>query len=95
MSSSQPIICVPKQTHRVFFFAELTEFAAALSKFSPPKQCSRNGIPPVSENDATQNPLRGPLGGAVFVVRSLDLQKPWPSTERKAKIREQKKKAKK
>ena len=30
------------------FFAELTEFAAELSEFSPPKQYSRNSIPPVS-----------------------------------------------
>ena len=45
--SSQPIICVPKRTHRVFV-AELTEFAAELSEFSPLKQYSRNSIPPVS-----------------------------------------------
>ena len=54
MSSAQPIICVPKRTHRVFFlFAELSEFAVyynsvRLSEFSSPKQYSRNSIPPVS-----------------------------------------------
>ena len=31
VSSSRPIICVPKRIHRVFF-AELTEFAAELSE---------------------------------------------------------------
>ena len=46
VSSSQPIICVPKRTHRVL--AELAEFATELSEFSPPKQYSRNSIPPVS-----------------------------------------------
>ena len=47
VSSSQPIICVTKRTH--FFFTELTEFAqnsVRLSEFSPPKQYSRNSIPP-------------------------------------------------
>ena len=48
-SSSQPIICVPDRTHRVFV-AELAEFAAELSEFSLPKQYSRrNSIPPVSQ----------------------------------------------
>ena len=32
MSSSQPVICVTKRTHRVF--AELTEFAAELTEFA-------------------------------------------------------------
>ena len=39
VSSSQPTVCVPKWTHRVF--AELTEFGAELCEFSLPKQCSR------------------------------------------------------
>ena len=30
------------------FLAELTEFAAELSEFSPPKEYSRNSIPPDS-----------------------------------------------
>ena len=46
MRSSQPIICVPKRTHRIF--AELTEFAAELIDFFHPKQYSRNSILPVS-----------------------------------------------
>ena len=41
VSSSQPISCVPKRTHGFSQNAEL-------SKFSLPKQCSRNSIPPVS-----------------------------------------------
>ena len=45
VSSSQPIICVPKRTHRVFR-AEL--IAVELSEFSLPKQYSRSNIPPVS-----------------------------------------------
>ena len=36
------------QSELTEFFAELTEFAAELSEFSPPKQHSRNSIPPVS-----------------------------------------------
>ena len=47
MSSSRPIICVQKRTHRVFF-SELTGFAAELREFSLPKQYFRNSIPPVS-----------------------------------------------
>ena len=39
VSSFQPIVCVPKRTHRIF--AELTELAAELSEFSLPKQYSR------------------------------------------------------
>ena len=54
-SSSQPIICVTKRTHRVVFFAELTEFAAELSEaqwvlFSETvlaEQCSARFLPPV------------------------------------------------
>ena len=33
MSSSQPIVCVAKPTHR-FLFAELTEFAAEVSEWN-------------------------------------------------------------
>ena len=47
VSSSRPIICVCKH-ELTESFAELTEFAAELSEFSPPKQYSRNSIPPVS-----------------------------------------------
>ena len=36
------------QSELTEFLAELTEFAAELSEFSPPKQYSRNSIPPVS-----------------------------------------------
>ena len=35
------------------FLAELTEFAAELSEFSPPKQYSRNSIPPDSYCQST------------------------------------------
>ena len=42
MSSSQPIICVQKQTRRVFC-GELTEFVPKLSAFSPPKQVHFSG----------------------------------------------------
>ena len=44
MSSSQPIICVPKRTHRVF----RRTHRVCPKTFSPPKQYSRNSIPPVS-----------------------------------------------
>ena len=43
MSSSQPIIGVPKRTHRV-----LPQNSVSFSEFSLPKQYSRNSIPPVS-----------------------------------------------
>ena len=39
------------------FLAELTEFAAELSEFSPPKQYSRNSIPPVPQRDRVLSPL--------------------------------------
>ena len=39
------IVCQGELTESL---AELTEFAAELSEFSPPRQCSRNSIPPVS-----------------------------------------------
>ena len=36
------------------FLAELTEFAAELSEFSPPKQYSRNSIPPVPQKGCSR-----------------------------------------
>ena len=57
VSSSQPIICVPKRTHQVFF-AELTEFGAGLSGFHLPKQYSRNSIPPPLPRFPYTNPNR-------------------------------------
>ena len=43
-------LCVPKRTHRVFprTRASLPQNSVRLSEFSPPKQYSRNSIPPVS-----------------------------------------------
>ena len=49
LSSFQPLICVLKRTHRVFF-AELNEFGEELSEFFLPKQCSRSSIPAISQN---------------------------------------------
>ena len=46
VTSSRPIICAQSKLSESF--AKLTELAAELSEFSPPKQCSRNSIPPVS-----------------------------------------------
>ena len=50
VSSSQPLICVPKRTHRVFSqnSPSLPQNSVRLSEFSSPKQYSRNSIPPVS-----------------------------------------------
>ena len=50
VSSFQPINCVSKRTHRVFSqnSPSLTQNSVRLSEFSPPKQYSRNSIPPVS-----------------------------------------------
>ena len=50
VSSSQPIICVPKRTHRVFLqnSPSLPQNSVRLSEFPSPKQYSRNIIPPVS-----------------------------------------------
>ena len=39
------------------FLAELTEFAAELSEFSPPKQYSRNSIPPDSYDWHAGSPI--------------------------------------
>ena len=43
-----PSLCFMCQSELTEFLAELTEFASELSEFSPPKQYSRNSIPPVS-----------------------------------------------
>ena len=40
-------LCAKANSELTEFLAELTEFAAELSEFSPPKQYSRNSIPPV------------------------------------------------
>ena len=50
VSSSQPNICVPKRTHRVFSqnSPSLPQNSVTLSEFSPLRQYSRNSIPPVS-----------------------------------------------
>ena len=51
VSSSQPIICVPKRTHRVFRRTHRVcrkTNSVRLSEFSSFKQYSRNSIPPVS-----------------------------------------------
>ena len=47
VSSSQPTVCVPKQTHRVFRRTDRVRCRNSVS-FSLPKQYSRNSIPPVS-----------------------------------------------
>ena len=49
VSSFQPIICVPRRTHRVFRRTHRV-CAPKLSEFSSPKQYSRNSIPPVSSD---------------------------------------------
>ena len=53
VSSSQPIICVPKRTHRVFSqnSPSLPQNSVRLSEFSSPKQYCRNSIPPVSKKN--------------------------------------------
>ena len=50
VSSSQPFLCVPKRTHRVFLqnSPSLPQNSVRLREFSSPKQYSRNSIPPVS-----------------------------------------------
>ena len=50
VSSAQPIICVPKRTHRVFSqnSPSLPQNSVRLGEFTPPEQYSRNSIPPVS-----------------------------------------------
>ena len=56
VSSSQPVICVPKRTHRVFFSQKspsLPRNSVRLSEFSSPKQYSRNSVPPVSYKPVT------------------------------------------
>ena len=60
MSAFGPFICGSKGTHRVFFLAELTEFAAELTEFSLPKQYSRNSIPPVFPNFRTAKSTHHP-----------------------------------
>ena len=52
VSSSQPIICVPKRTHRVCRRTHRVcpQNSVRLSEFSCPKQYSRNSIPPVSKS---------------------------------------------
>ena len=46
MSSFQPIIGVPKQTHRLF--RRTHRVGAELSEFSLSKEYSRNSLPPIS-----------------------------------------------
>ena len=49
VSSSQPIICVPKRTHRFRQNSpSLPQNSVRLSEFSPPTQYPRNSILPVS-----------------------------------------------
>ena len=67
------------QSELTEFFAELTEFAAELSEFSPPKQYSRNSIPPVSylgqistyAEKSGQNPALGLLAKILHVGKKL------------------------
>ena len=49
MSSSQSILLFVCQSELAEFCSEPTEFAADLSQFSRPKQCSRKSIPPVHQ----------------------------------------------
>ena len=75
MSSSRPIICVPKRTHRVFSqnSPSLLQNSVRLSEFSSPKQYSQNSIPPVSQEPQAQLFADSAL--------ALDLRSEWPFTE--------------
>ena len=87
MSSSQPIICVPKRTHRVF-----CRTAPKLGEFSSPKQYSRNSIPPVSyfrgavfrpvggaRKQPIKQPTEMPTSTMALTGRFLSLMVPFPT----------------
>ena len=61
VSSSRPIICAPKRTHRVFSqnSPSLPQNSVRLSEFTSPKQYSRNSVPPFPNNPPFANPCLG------------------------------------
>ena len=57
MSSFQPIICCQNELTELFLqnSPSLPQNSVRLSEFSPPKQYSRNSIPPVSYTTSYQS----------------------------------------